>query len=212
MIAVPAGLVATVGWVLLWILVGLIGLILVLLLIPFHVRAAGQVDDSHWEGSLVARWAWGLVSLRSEGSLPDLYLLGFRVYRFKKRPAKARPKPARRKRPRPGLGTLLRHRRTAFALARRLVHALCLRLRLTGTVGLDDPADTAWLMQLLGRLNRSTPAVHVALEPDWLEERLAVQGAFSARIWPIQFALIGLGAYARRDTRLMLRAASGKAA
>jgi hypothetical protein len=205
--AVLASAWATLGWVLLWIGVGLATLLALFALLPVHLRAAGSVDDLRLAGQVRVRWAWGVISVRLR---PDrgatLHLLGLRIWTFRRRddaePADEKPP---RKRARGWLPWLAEHRHTGLRIGRRLVRTLRLQLALAGELGLGDPAATALLTRLLGELNRTSAAVRLQVEPNWLDERVQLDGEIRARIWLAHLGWVLAGALLRRETRQMIR-------
>lgn len=207
--AIFASVWITAAWVLLWIAVGLVSLGALLLGLPTHLRAAGGVEDSRLSGLVRARWAWGVVSVAlSQGRGATLHLLGLRIWTFG--PDKGERKAKREKetpRARGRLQWLLRHRQVGLRLLRRLLGTLRLQLRLQGELGLGDPADTALLHRLLLQLNGLSAALQVEVAPDWLDERVVLDGALRARIWPAHIGLVLLAALAKRETRQMIRTA-----
>jgi len=201
------------GTVLLWIALILGGLLFLLLMVPIQFRAQGSVregdlDSALW-GRATIRWGWGFVSVRYETKKgATLHLLGLRIYRLKLGDEKSRDKPKKPKKPRKR-GRLLqtfRYRRTAMRLAGRLLGSLRLRARVAGTVGLDDPADTALLMQFIWAIDHRLKRADFDVEPNYLDEGISVEGEGRGLVWPVHVCLVLLGAYLRRETREMIRA------
>lgn len=199
----------TVGLVLLWIAAGLGALLTLLLLIPIHVRANGGVDDVSLTGRAKLRWAWGVISVRMIPSpCATLHLVGLRIWTFRGKGSDHTPDDeprTPRKRAKRWFQWLLRHRHTGLRLAKRMIRTLRLQMRLQGELGLGDPAATALLNQLLWQLNRMSPSVSVQVEPDWLDERVQLDGEVEARIWLAHMGLVLLGGLLHRETRQMIR-------
>lgn len=239
LVAAFAGIAASVAWGLLWILLGVLGLALAVLLLavslPLHLQASGAVAADALRGALGARWAWGLLALRwasdRRAGRPTLHLLGLRVWTFRWRRAPTEKDAAKRKqhqekrhekkrasaahraerrRARDNRGWIWRHRGTLWDLLRRLARSLRLRLRIQGTLGTGDPADTAALWSLGSALPAGGEAVRLEVEPDWLDTRLELQGCAGARLWGLSLVALALGALLRRDTWRMLRDARGR--
>jgi hypothetical protein len=206
-----ASAATAVGMVLLWI-VAVVGALLALgVLLPMHVRAAGSVDDLSLEGQARIRWAWGLVSVRlTQEQGVTLHLVGLRMWTFRRRGPKDTPDDepkGRKKRTKESTQWLLRHRLTALQLLKRLIRTLRLQLQVRGTLGLDDPAATALVTRGLANLLGASEAVSWQVEPDWLDERVLLNGEFRARIWLAHLGLVLLGGLLHRETRQMIRTA-----
>ncbi len=213
MSATLLSIAAVIGWILLGILATLLGLALLLVGLPFHLRAQGTLEADHADGEASLRWAWGLVSVRLRPAGTTLHLLGLRIWTFrsdrdrKKRDRKKRDEASEASRPRGRKGWMWTHRRTLWRLLRRFLGALRLRLNVNGVIGLGDPAETASLFQGLALLERQGPAVQVHITPEWLDEELWLQGWARARIWGLHLLGLGLVALLRKDTRTLIRAA-----
>ena len=196
----------TVGMVLLWIAAGLGTLLALLVLIPIHVRADGGVDDLSLTGQAHIRWAWGVLSVRMTPERgASVHLLGLRIWtldRGEDDDDEPRPK---KKRARGWVQWLLQHRQTGLRFVKRMIRTLRLQMRLQGELGLGDPTATALLNRLLWQLNRMSPTVSVRVEPDWLNERVQLDGEVKARIWLAHMGLVLLGGLLHRETRQMIR-------
>jgi len=211
--AAAPGLVLASAWttgamVLGWIAAGLGALVLLLLVIPIHVRAVGVVDDLHVAGRVRIRWAWGLISVHlrpKEGA--TLRVVGLKVWTFRGGGPKDEPEDEPKKNRAQGwLQWLRRHHQTILPLVKRLVRTLRLKIRLRGEVGLGDPAGTALVNRLVHEVSRAVPSVGLAVEPAWLEERIQLDGALQARIWLAHMGLVLVAGLAHRETRQMIRA------
>src|SRR5574341_257132 len=213
------------GWadmsVVLAILYALLGLVLLLVLVPFRARASGSVQVGVPAGA--ARVDWGLwllaVEVDSNRRL-TLRLLELPVARFTLRAAREPGKERRPRKAKPerkgkaGAGGLQRLRaavaeREPFqGMAARLARALHLRLRASGRVGIGDPADTAALWALLAAL-RALPFVELAIELEWVEEALELELELSARIWLAELLVVAALLLLARSNRRALRLAFG---
>jgi hypothetical protein len=205
---VTASALSVVGSILAWVGVVLGSLLLLLVLVPLHARAAGRVTLSGWSGWAELRWGFGLLKVRLDRERgAGLYLVGLRIYRLRRRPQ--RPKKPREKKQGAGFGEnlrwFLRHRATLIRLVRRLLRALHLRARLEGVAGLGDPTDTALLFQGIWALKGRR--LELRITPDWLDENLALQGTARSWVWPAELLGVLLGAYLRKETRTALRTA-----
>jgi hypothetical protein len=196
-----------------WIGAGLGVVLLAVVLVPFGARADGRVSDAAIEGAVELRWLFGLVAVRvASGGRGGFYLLGFRVSRprasgssgerERKRKAGRRKPSAKKKR---GLGWLVRSRRALMGAARRLLAATGFRLKLSGRLGLGDPAETAVLVPLVAQLGR-LPGVSLELGWDWIEEVIDLEARARARIWLAELLVVGVGLLLDREVRRMLRA------
>ncbi len=202
--------------ILLWILAVLGGLLLALLLLPFGLRVSGSVHQGRADGRAAAGWAWGLVSLRLARDGLTLRLLGLRIHRLRlggdqhteEREDEKKEKKEKTGEDKQGGGArgLLRHRRTLLNMFGRVIRALHIRGRLRGTVGLDDPADTAYVALLLALLAGRTRGLALDVDCDYTNERIELDGWIGMRIWIIQLGLVALGLLLRKRNRRALRA------
>jgi hypothetical protein len=202
-----------------WLLALTLGLVLVALLFPLELRVEGAVRDGEPSGLAAASWGLGLAALEASPEGLALRLAGAPVWRRswsalrrerRTERAAARPdeRPAAREResaaPRGEGGgrfrAVLDHRRALLGMLARFAEALHLRLRVTGAVGLQDPADTAVLAQALELLGR-VPGVELALELDWLDETLEGEAVGSARIWAPELAGVAVALLFERANR-----------
>ena len=195
-----------------------IGVVLLLVLImPVHAQAAGSIGEEELDASARVSWGWGLFALRwSAASGGAVYLLGLRAMRVqgdaskkddkRARKAEKKRKKKKEKKSKRGLSWLVEHRQTLLGLAGRLMRALGLRGRVWMRLGLDDPANTAALVQLLILLDRVVPGLELWVEPEYLEETLEADGEVEMRVWLLE--LLGI-ALARllfdRQTRALLK-------
>jgi hypothetical protein len=203
-------------------LVSAVGFLALILVLPFHARASGFVQDGSVGGWAELGWAWGLFALRlAPGEGPQLRVLGIRIWRFSTAPQrarKARIEKESREAEKPSEGkarggalrrvqAALHSREALLRMALRSARALHLRLRVEGVVGTGDPADTA-LVSGLARLLEEIPGVEMAVDWEWLEEELELRLEGSARIWIAQMLGIAAMLMLARENRMALRAVS----
>lgn len=169
-----------------WLLVGVLGLLAALLLVPLHLEAAGQIDEDDTTGQARVRWGWWLVVLRADMRRGvRLQVVGVPVWRLRRLqvPEKKAKKPRRLRRfsLRGGLAGL-RHRRVVLRLVRTVWRAIPVRGRVVGTIGLRDPAQTAVLFGVLDSVTRRAPSLDI--RPDWLDPAVSLAGSIRIHIWP----------------------------
>jgi hypothetical protein len=205
------------------ILYTLLGLVLLLVLLPFRARASGTVHDGWPAGAVRVDWGLRLLAVEVDSSRRmTLRVLQLPVARFALggRPEKAegrrrRPRTAERERTRKG--GALRRLRAAFAeresfqrMAARVVRALHLRLRVSGRVGIGDPHDTVALAALLAALG-ALPGVELAIDLDWVEEALELELEAEARVWIAELLVVAALLLLEGSNRRALRSAFGGA-
>lgn len=206
--------------VLLATLSAVLGLVLLLVLVPFRARASGSIHDGAPAGEARFDWGLGFLSVKIDAhrkvalrvvEIPvarfDLGATGERRRgdRRTRRPREA--KRARRKAGTPGrLRAVLAEGEALRGMAARLAGALHLRLRAAGRVGTGDPADTAALGALAATLGRA-PGVELALGLDWVEEALELDLELAARIWIAELLAVAAALLLARRHRRALRAA-----
>ncbi|MBI5491096.1 MAG: DUF2953 domain-containing protein [Deltaproteobacteria bacterium] len=204
--------------VLMWLAVVLGTVLLVALLVPVSVRARGGVHGESTDGVVDARWGGGIVRLTiGSGEEGQVRVLGLPFFRVKGKPhpenkdekdekAKEKEPGERRRKP----GAAWGHRRTLWMAMRRLLRTLHLRGRIEGTVGLADPADTGILCGLLSTVGGGSERFVVAVDCDWTDETLELDGTVRGLLWPLQVVAVGLALWVRRDVRRALRAMRGR--
>jgi hypothetical protein len=199
--------------VLAWIGAGLGLALLLVLLVPFGVRADGRVSEDELAGSAELRWLFGLIVVRfaTEGR-SGFYLAGLRVARFPRRATRPEPDPEPEPEPEPerargrrGIRWLIRSRRGLSRAGLRLLAATQPRLEVRGRIGVGDPADTALVAPLIAQLGR-LPGVHLHLTWCWVDEVLDLEGRAGARIWIAQLLGLGLLLLFDGEVRRLLRA------
>lgn len=172
-----------------------------------RVRVAGvPAWRARWR-ALGGRRARGERGSRGEGAA-----LGREERERRRRERKARRAAERAARAGPeaggdggGLRAVLDHRRTLLRMLARFARALHLRLRVNGTLGLDDPAHTAALAAALAQLGR-VPGVVLEVELDWLEEAVEGEAEASARVWVPELLAVAAALWMRRANRVAVRA------
>lgn len=217
-------------YILLWILVGIGSLVLLVVLLPFRGKAEGGLTEGRVYGGLSGDWAWGFLSFRYEAGQPaKLYLAGLRVARFKlerrrgsaeeeekkerKKREKAREKKEKKRERRQQAA--LRGEKAGLArrdipvlvrMARRMVHPLAIAGRVEGTLGTDDPGDTALIGEALRQIDRVSSRLAVDVQPSYVEEVVELEGEVRLRVWIAQFLVVTLGLLLSRENRRVLRA------
>lgn len=218
-------IIATILWVLAALLAGVVGAVVA---VPFRVRAAGLLSDDAVHGVVAGSWLFGLIRVDAASDGVALRLLGRPVWRRepdddatkaekeaakkdkqaekaeKEEKAKKRKHGARRS-ARAKLRWFLDHRSTLAPLLGRAVDTFQLHLRISGTVGLDDPADTAELALVLSAVERWVPAARLDVRPDYLDEVIDVEGEVGARLWILAIVLVGVRSLFEVKTWKMLR-------
>jgi len=189
----------------------LLGLLLLVAAVPFHARATGAVHDGEVSGAVWIGWGWGLLSVNVAAGGAAVRVAGVRVVRLDGRRGGKRSAPAEKERRDAGgerwagrLRRSVRARRPLLRMAARLARALRLRLRLAGSLGAGDPADTAALVAL-ARLLEAVPGVELPLEFDWLDEVVELEAEGSARIWVAELAAAAAVLLLERENRAALR-------
>ncbi len=208
--------------VVLAILSAVLGLVLLVVLLPFRARASGSVHDGAPAGEARVDWGPGLLSVNVDAHRrAAVRVLRIPVVRFdlhtarerrKEDRRRRRPRGARRERKKAGaparLRAVLAEREAFQGMAARLARSLRLRVRASGRVGTGDPADTAALGALTAALG-TLPGVELALGLDWVEEALELDLELAARIWIAELLVVAALALLARRNRRALRAAFG---
>ncbi len=202
------------GSVLLSIVLGLLGLLLLVTLVPFQAQASASIHEASLTGAAGVEWGWGLFAFQisSERGLA-FRVLGISVPRLWKRhrhdarEERRRKKRAREPRKRKRSRLALWQGRALLRMVARLAPALRLRLRVKGTVGTGDPADTA-LLAGLAQLMDGVSGVELDLGWEWLDEQLDLDAEGSARIWIAQLLCVTAALLWVRENRAALRAVS----
>lgn len=182
-----------------------IGLVLVM---PLSVQARGSVSASALTATfgLKVRWAFGVLGLDVDPTGQVVRLFGFRVWRSntQKRSEKKDPKERARKVRKVRRGRknkrsrnngplwFWQHRDELLQTLLRLLSTLHLRGRVEGLVGLDEPDDTIWLALAIHAVSDRLPEGTLALDVDYADLALEVEGRISAWAVPLQIAAVGL--------------------
>lgn len=214
-------------WILLAIPAAILGLVVLLVVVPFRARASGSVHEGAPAGEARLDWALGLLSVEIDARRRGaLRVVEIPVARFALSAAGGRTKKERRKRAREGklerearrekkkagalarLRAVLGERAALQGMAARLSRALHLKVRASGRVGTGDPADTAALGALVAALG-TLPGVELALGLEWVEEALEVDLELAARIWIAELLVVAALLLLARRHRRALRAAFG---
>jgi len=196
---------------LMWLGIVLGGLLLLVLLVPVHVRAWGRVDGESADGRVRVRWGGGVVAFHASPAGLELRMLGLRVSRL--RGGGSRPRRPKREREeheedgrRRGPRWAWRHRRALMRAMLRVLAALHPRGRVSGVIGLGDPGDMAALFALLSRAEERWRRLELDVACDWTEEVLDLEGTVRAFVWPVELAIVLLVVRLRPDVRRALRA------
>jgi uncharacterized spore protein YtfJ len=200
--------------------------------LPVRVEARGELRELAVRGRFEASLGLGLVALRREwdGGVA-LRVLGAPVWRWSagsggaagwlwrrvRDPAARGPWARRARRAVAVAGAAFDHWRPLGAEARRLWRAVRYRVEVSGTVGLEDPADTVVLFEVLRHVLPRGPRVEVTLCRDYFDETLELDARLRARAWPPRLAAVCARALLRKVVRRALgdlrragRAAGGK--
>jgi hypothetical protein len=212
---------AAILWALAFTALAVLGLALLVVAMPLHLRVRGAVRDGEPSGLVRMAWAFGLLAVELEARGLSLRVAGVPVYRkalrdlFRRREGRERTKPKeRRERPERErargegggkLAAFLEHRAKLLHMLRRLAGTLHLRLRVRGTVGLADPADTAALGQVL-RSIADLPGLELDVELDWLDETLEGEAVGSARVWVPETLAVAVALLFERGSWAAVRA------
>lgn len=195
--------------ILFWIAVGFGGLLPVLLLVPFDARARGVIRDARADGEARVRWGGGVVAVRwSRATGGELRVLGLCVARFSGGQQREREEKRGRANGRTQWGSGVaawRNRRVLLCTFARLFRTLHLRGRVTGSVGLSEPTDTAAVHGLITTLRATVRQPEILVECNYLDEVVDLEGFLRAFLWPIEVVIVGLAMLARRDLRRALR-------
>lgn len=202
-------------------LAALLGLVSLVVLLPFRARATGSVHDGTPAGEARVDWALGLLSLDVEGRRAALRVAAIPVAHFALRTEREREENGRtRGRPRAGgrverkvgaparLRAVLGEREALRSIGARVARALHLRVRARGRIGTGDPADGAALYALAAALG-AVPGVELALGVDWVDEALELDLEVAARIWIAELLVVGAAILLARRNRRALRVAFG---
>ncbi len=201
---------------------GLVGLLLALVLLPFRVRALGAVHGAEPAGGVRLEWAWGLVGFEAGNEGAALRLLWLRVWRFgarkkgatadeEEKKKKKEEKKGKKKGKKKASGSVLARLRAGLEhgpalrrMLKRLAATLHFRLVARGVVGTGDPADTALLFGAVRAL-QELPGVELDLRPDWLDEELEIDARASVRIWIADLLVVVVALLLVRENRAALR-------
>ncbi|PKN59478.1 MAG: hypothetical protein CVU56_00155 [Deltaproteobacteria bacterium HGW-Deltaproteobacteria-14] len=199
-------------------------LALLVLLMPLSVRARGAADGLDLVFEVRGSWGFGFISVRWRAfEAATLHILGIRVARLRRATPEAREAKRQKARERAeararkgklpkkkknrGLFWSVRHRRTLWRAALRMVRTLHLEGRVAGVVGMPDPDETAWLGLALGELEARLPPGVLDVAVDYTDEVLAVGGHLRSRIWPAEVLVVLATVRFGGEMRRALRAA-----
>jgi len=198
-------------WIILWILAGLLGLVLVLLLVPLGAFARGSAQDLDLAGVFRLSWGFGMIQLRGGGGEAlHLRVVGLRVKDLAgggKDKEADEPAEAKKKRSGPGMRWFLRHRRTLLRVAMRLLGSFRFDGWIRGSFGTGDPAETATAWALLQVVDGRIPHLHLDVTPRYVDEGWDLEGDVRFGVWPIRTAIAALVLLLRRDVRRAMKTA-----
>lgn len=89
-------------------------------------------------------------------------------------------------------------------MGQRFVRVVRYHCTIRGTIGLDDPADTAMFFEAIRWLRLFFPRLDFALARDYMDETLELDAEVRLQVWPPRLALVGLGVLMTRETRQAL--------
>lgn len=196
------------GDILLSLLVALGALIGLVLVMPLSVQARGAVSASALTATfgLKVRWAFGALGLDVDRSGQVFRLFGIKVWRSSNRNKTEKKNPRerarqvrrvrrdRKKKRARNNGPLWfwHHRDELLKTLLRLLSTLHLRGRVEGLVGLEEPDDTIWLALAIHAVSDRLPEGTLALDVDYADLTLEVEGRLSAWVVPLHLAAVGL--------------------
>lgn len=196
------------GDILLSLLVALGALLGLVLVMPLSVQARGAVSASALTATfgLKVRWAFGALGLDVDPSGHVFRLFGLKVWRSSTRKKTEKKNPRERarqvrkvrrdrknKRARNnGPLWFWHHRDELLKTLLRLLSTLHLRGRVEGLVGLEEPDDTIWLALAIHAVSDRLPEGTLALDVDYADLTLEVEGRLSAWVVPLHLAAVGL--------------------
>lgn len=200
--------------------IGLLGVLIAAWFVPIEIRAHGAVADDDPSGSLVSgffevRWWWLMGYRVGTDGLGRLRLVGVPVHvgpAFGGGAGKAeggrgrekkKKKPRRRRARRRGGWRAVGP--TALRMLRRALRLVHPRVEVRGTLGLGDPADTAWAWTVAHRLGAVLPPwIEIRLEDDLLEVDTHLDGRVEGRVVPAEVLAVAVGWLVRSETRRVL--------
>ena len=194
-----ADLIATV-------LLSMAAVVAVVLLVPISARADGALGEDELWGVAELRWGHSIAMVRVGSEVGgQLYLFGIPLFRL---PAISKPgEDEKKKRKGPKLGRLLsQDPRVLASMMARGLRALHPQLHIGGTVGLGDPADTAFMLTAVRRIDLLvTDRIELDLRDDLLEDTTQLFGRMRAWMIPAEIGLILLLWVIRSESRQVLR-------
>ena len=191
---------------------GIIGGLLVLLLFfPFRIRLQGWADvPDHAAFHFAVTWGWGLMGIEKQAGGPlHLRLFGFPAGRLSlpgtKKEKKKKTKPKSKKTSRSArMATVGHHFDTMLRVIGRLVKATFPRGRVTGRIGLSDPADTATIALFSRFFNPSWEYFQVIVIPSYEAEVVQIDTEAKATVVIGYLGLTALLLLLQKQTREML--------
>ncbi|MDD5232111.1 MAG: hypothetical protein PHG91_01835 [Syntrophales bacterium] len=198
------------------VLISAIVLFGMILFIPFRVTAGGRFERG-FSGSILVAWAWDFLRLEYGAGGGTSFFLGrkrlFLVVRNggRKREKKPKKKTQAKKGKRGGgpdlIAALIFNSPGVLSAARRICRSISPEGMITVAVGLGDPADTGLLLGMLAAVISWLPLPVVVL-PEFAEEKFALEGRFSLRIFLAGIILQAAAFAASRSGREIISALS----
>lgn len=200
------------------------GLVALVLVMPLSARAEAELDGDEgagWRARIA--WAFGVVSLHLDKHGTIVRVFGLRVARTRwvgetpaereakrtravKKAAKHEAKKDTKEDSGRGLFWFLASRRGLVAIVRRYLRALHLSGRVEGVIGLAQPDQTALLHQVLLLVERNVPTGLVAIDVDWVDELVELEGHVSGWVWLLEIVGITLWFFLHPKWRRVWRA------
>lgn len=198
--------------VLAWSVAGLAALVL---FVPLSARAEGAAGDDELHGMAELRWGGGVVAFRLDSEQGAwLRVLGWPLTRLEGFVPSAKDEEKKKEKwpkvSRQRVGRLLgADRRAVQRMLIDGIRAFHPHVYIGGTIGFQDPGDTAIVCALRHRLNGVVAQrLRLDIHDDFLTDRIQLVGRL--RVWVVPAHLVALfgGWVLRTETRRVLRGAS----
>jgi len=203
--------------ILLYILLSIIGLVFIVIIIPYKYAVDGRKQDETYIKGWVS-WLFGGLKVTFAKNFPGearVYatILGFKMYirrGDKDKAKKAAPKKRRKKAAGTNMIGRLRSftqglvRKVLSALGRIIVHISPRILYINAVVGFDDPAYTGWLNAAKEILAAPLARRNISIRTVFDEERLEGEFLIRGRIWLVYVILVAASVAVTKPFRNML--------
>jgi len=198
------------GTVILVLVLVMLGLIILVLLAPFHVFVEGEYANA-FSGALSVSWLWRLVRFESYFA-ENRFVLHFLGISFSWKAAKVPSKKAVKRKEMeqksgPGIRGLLRlaaNTPEMIRIVKKIFGSLVPQGNLQGTVGLEDPAATGVFIGIYHAL-KGLFAFPFLIDPDFREKQFSLSGCLKIRILNISLLAIVLSELFSSKGRAFLR-------